>query len=78
MFNASRIQRVFFFNMGVLSLTGLWLTGFEQVHWFAYLVPGGLFFAAATGLCLGMITATLLVRVLGLEEKPAGGQGVPS
>mgnify|MGYP001544887979 CR=1 FL=1 len=78
MFNASRVQRVFFFNMAVLSLIGLWLTGFDKVHWFAYIIPGGLLFAAATGFCLGMLTSRLLLNVLGIEDKPARGSSVSS
>ncbi len=72
MFNASRVQRVFFFNIAILSLIGLGLTGFDKVHWFAYVIPGGLLFASATGLCLGLMTARLMLNVLGISDKPAG------
>ena len=34
MFKASRVQRMFFFNMAVLILFSLWLTGFDKVRWF--------------------------------------------
>ncbi len=71
MFNASRVQRVFFFNMAMISLLGLWLTGFDKVHWFTYVIPAGLLFAAATGFCLGFMFSRLILRVLGLEDKPA-------
>ena len=70
MFKASRVQRVFFFNMGALSLLGLWLTGFDRVHWFTYVIPAGLFFAAATGLCLGLVMSGKMLELLGLAEKP--------
>lgn len=71
MFNASRVQRVFFFNMAILSLVGLWLTGFDNVHWFAYVVPGGLLFAAATGFCLGFVVSKKMLALLGIADKPA-------
>ena len=76
MFNASTVQRVFFFNMAVISLICLWLTGFDKVHWFAYVVPAGLLFAAATGFCLGFVVSRKLLELLGLEDKPAPSKTV--
>ncbi len=70
MFKASRVQRMFFFNMAVLILFGLWLTGFDKVHWFSYVIPGGLLFASATGLCLGLVTSGKMLDLLGIAEKP--------
>jgi len=70
MFKASRVQRMFFFNMAVLILFGLWLTGFDKVHWFSYVIPGGLLFASATGLCLGLVTSRKMLELLGMAEKP--------
>ena len=70
MFKASRVQRIFFFNMAVLILFGLWLTGFDKVHWFSYVIPGGLLFASATGLCLGLVTSRKMLELLGMAEKP--------
>jgi len=71
MFNASRVQRVFFFNMAVISLIGLWLTGFDKVHWFAYVIPGGLLFAAVTGFCLGFVVSKKVLDLFGIPDKPA-------
>ena len=76
MFNASRVQRVFFFNLAILNLVAIGLTGFDKVHWFAYVVPGGLLFAAATGLCLGLMTAKVMLNVFGVADKP--GRSVAS
>jgi len=70
MFKASRVQRMFFFNMAVLILFSLWLTGFDKVHWFSYVIPGGLLFASATGLCLGLVTSKKMLDLLGMAEKP--------
>jgi hypothetical protein len=71
MFNASRVQRVFFFNMAVISLIGLWLTGFDKVHWFTYVLPGGLLFASATGFCLGFVVSKKVLDILGIADKAA-------
>lgn len=76
MFNASRVQRVFFFNMAVLSLIGLWLTGFDKVHWFTYVIPAGLLFASATGFCLGFIVSKKVLDLLGIPDKPARSSSV--
>lgn len=70
MFKASRVQRMFFFNLAVLILVGLWLTGFDKVHWFSYVIPGGLLFASVTGLCLGLVTSGKMLELLGVAEKP--------
>lgn len=78
MFNASRVQRVFFFNMACLSLLGLWLTGFDKVHWFTFVIPGGLLFASATGFCLGFIISKKVLDLLGIPDKPASASGAPS
>ena len=61
--------------MAVLSLTGLWLTGFDKVHWFAYVVPAGLLFAALTGFCLGFFVSRKLLEMLGIPDKPARSGG---
>ncbi len=58
---ASKAMRLFFFNVGVLMLVGIGLTGFTSVHWFLYVVPAFMLFAAVTGLCPGMIITRKLV-----------------
>lgn len=57
MIKASKAMRFFFFNAAVLILIGIWLTGFDKVHWFAYAVPAFFLFAAAVGICPGLIIA---------------------
>ncbi|WP_456445877.1 hypothetical protein [Thiolapillus sp.] len=52
---ASKAMRFFFFNTAVFILIGIWLTGFDKVHWFLYIVPGFFLFAAAVGICPGLI-----------------------
>jgi len=78
MFKASRVQRMFFFNMAVLILFGLWLTGFDKVHWFGYVIPGGLLFVSATGLCLGLVTSGKMLDLLGIAEKPEERGAAPT
>lgn len=71
MFNASRVQRVFLFNLANLCLLAIWLSGFDKVHWFSYVVPAALYFAAATGFCLGFVISKKLLELLGIPDKSA-------
>ena len=57
MTKASKAMRFFFFNAASLILIGIWLTGFDKVHWFLYAVPVFFLFAAAVGICPGLIIA---------------------
>jgi len=60
LFTASASMRLFMFNASLFILGGIWLTGFDVVHWLLYLVPGFFIFAAATGLCLGLAIPRLI------------------
>ncbi|MDT8388433.1 MAG: hypothetical protein RQ736_13045 [Thiogranum sp.] len=60
MTRASKAMRFFFFNAAVLILVGIWLTGFDKVHWFTYAVPAFFMFAAAVGICPELIMAQKL------------------
>lgn len=51
--NMNRVQRLFFMNIATLSLIGIGLTGFDQAHWFSYITPAALLFAALSGFCIG-------------------------
>lgn len=68
MFTANNTQRVFMFNVAVMVMIGIALTGFSQVHWFAYVLPGALLFAAASGFCLGIGISKKIVSILGIKE----------
>lgn len=48
-------QRMLFLFMAVLISLGIWLTGFDKVHWLLYVPPVFLLFAAVTGICPGLI-----------------------
>ncbi len=54
---ASKAMRFFLFNASVLILLGIWLSGFDKVHWFLYAAPAFFLFAAAVGICPGLIMA---------------------
>lgn len=60
MTRASKAMRFFLFNASVLITVGIWLTGFDKVHWFLYVVPGFFLFAVVTGICPGLIMAQKL------------------
>ncbi len=61
MFKASKAVRLFFFNTSLLATLAIWLSGFENVHWFSYAIPGFFLFAAITGICPGMIMMRKIV-----------------
>ena len=49
---ALRVQFIF---VALLVLVGIWLTGFDKVHWFLYVPVIALTFAGVTGICPGLI-----------------------
>lgn len=51
-----------FFLLGAASMIwlGIWLTGFDAVHWVLYLPAIFFTVAAITGICPGMIIANML------------------
>lgn len=48
------IRMVFLTVAGLLAL-GIYLTGFDKVHWLLYVPAAGLAFAALTGICPGLM-----------------------
>lgn len=68
MFNASNTVRIFLFNVAVINLIAIWLSGFNSVHWFSYLLPAFLLMAAITGLCPGMFISKKVLGILGIKE----------
>ena len=67
--NLTQVQRLFFMNITLLSSIGIWLTGFDQVHWFAYFVPGALLFAALSGYCVGLDISRMVLKLFGIVSK---------
>ncbi|GMR00854.1 MAG: hypothetical protein BMS9Abin19_0193 [Gammaproteobacteria bacterium] len=47
--------KAFFLFMGLVMWMGIWLTGFEKVHWSLYLPATFFLISAVTGICPGMI-----------------------
>lgn len=62
MYTASAAIRFFLFVIGSLIWLGIWLTGFNQVHWLLYVPPAFLYFAAITGICPGLIISRMLFK----------------
>jgi len=56
--------RIFFLFMASFILLGIWLTGFNNIHWLLYIPPAFLLFAAITGICPGLI----ILKKLGLKD----------
>jgi hypothetical protein len=52
MMTALRMQ---FFTLAAIFFTGIWLTGFDRVHWFIYVPVVFLVFAGVSGICPGLI-----------------------
>lgn len=67
--NLTQVQRLLFMNLTLLSSIGIWLTGFDQVHWFAYVAPGALLFAALSGYCVGLDISKMILKLFGVASK---------
>lgn len=48
-------MKAFFLFVGLVLWVGIWLTGFEQVHWILYLPATFFLISAVTGVCPGML-----------------------
>ena len=49
--NAMRMTQL---TIALLILAGIWLTGFDSVHWLLYVPVALLAFAGLSGICIGM------------------------
>lgn len=45
--------RMLFIVMALVIGAGIWLSGYDQVHWLLYIPPVALLFAGITGICPG-------------------------
>lgn len=52
--------RLFFIVSGSIIWLGIALTGFGSVHWLLFIPPTFFYFAAATGICPGLIVSKWL------------------
>jgi len=67
-FTASNSVRVFLFNLALFNMLAIWLSGFAEVHWFSYVLPSFLTFAAVSGLCPGLFISKKILGFLGIRE----------
>ena len=60
-FKVNWTQRVFYLFLSFMLMVGIWLTGFDTVHWFLYFPPAVMVVTFATGYCpsIGMFRALL-------------------
>jgi len=54
--------KAFFLFVGLVLWTGIWLTGFDNVHWILYLPATFFLISALTGICPGMLLFKELFR----------------
>lgn len=56
--------RMLFLTVAVLVSIGIWLTGYNKVHWFLYVPVAAMLFAGLTGICPGL----MLWKKLGFKD----------
>lgn len=56
-------QRMLFLVMSILISAGIYLTGYQSVHWLLYIPAAALLFAAISGICPGL----MLFKKLGFK-----------
>ncbi len=56
----SAAMRFFLLVVGSVMLLGIWLTGFNTVHWLLYVPVVFFYFAAVTGICPGLAFSGML------------------
>ena len=63
----NKSMRLFTFVTATIIWIGIWLTGFDKVHWLLFIPPSFFYFAAITGICPGLIISRL---IMGEKPKP--------
>ncbi len=58
----SKSMRFFFLVSGVIIWLGIYLTGFNIVHWLMFFPAVFFIFAAITGICPGIIISKMLLK----------------
>ena len=69
----SPAMRLFFLVSGTVIWAGIWLTGFTVVYWLLYLPAVFFYFAAATGICPGIIFSRALLPE-SKDKQPEAGE----
>jgi hypothetical protein len=62
--------RMLFLMIAGLILLGIWLTGFNVVHWVLYIPAAALIFAGITGICPGY----MIFQKLGFKGQSIGSK----
>jgi len=62
--------RILFLIMAAVIGAGIWLTGYQTVHWLLYFPPIALLFAGITGICPGY----MLLKKLGFRGQAVGNR----
>lgn len=55
MYKVGSALRMLFLFMSSVGAIGIWLSGYDSVHWLVYLPTAFMGFAAITGICPGLI-----------------------
>ena len=58
----SKAMRFFLLVVSLVTWLGIYLTGFDTVHWVLYLPAVFFLFAAVTGICPGIIMSKMLFK----------------
>jgi hypothetical protein len=58
----NKSMRFFFFVSALIIWAGIYLTGFNTVHWLFYIPAVFFIFAAITGICPGLILSKMLFK----------------
>ena len=61
-------MKAFFLFVGLFMWAGIWLTGFDVVHWLLYIPATFFLFSAITGICPGIIFFKELFREKQAED----------
>lgn len=69
--NISAAMRFFLLVIGSVILLGVWLTGFDKVHWLLYVPVMFFYFAAVTGICPGLSFSSTLFPAKSKTKAPA-------
>lgn len=54
--------RMTFLFIGAIGWFGIWLSGFNTIHWLLYVPSAFLTFAGVTGICPGLIINKLIFK----------------
>ncbi len=61
-YKASPAMRFFLLVSGTVMWLGIWLTGFDKVHWLLFVPAVFFYFAAVTGVCVGLVISRLIFK----------------